>query len=93
MHKLIPLLMSGWSLSNDAGNQSGFACSPGGGFWRRPASRFLSALTLVCVIRQRTPSSGENFLIFGLYVPYLSLFMFRPNLLSLVAEADYYDDA
>jgi hypothetical protein len=31
MHKLIPLLKSGWSLSNDAGNQSGFACSPGGG--------------------------------------------------------------
>jgi hypothetical protein len=31
MHKLIPLLMSGWSLSNDAGNRSGFACSPGWG--------------------------------------------------------------
>jgi len=31
MHKLIPLLMSVWSLGNDAGNRSGFACPPGGG--------------------------------------------------------------
>src|SRR5262245_43895250 len=41
-HKLIPLLISGWSSGSGAGNRHGIACSPGVSSWPRRSSRFLT---------------------------------------------------